>query len=143
MAGCTSRCRQGVLKLIQSLRRLVSGTLTKGTFKCVLIPVCCQKSPLHFYIHHIYNRLTWISPPYSDVFLHIQHTFLSGFIVLFHLHAAKTETVHKGNDVVITVYKQRRAAVFSLLLILYQLCNYLSTFHLPRLKLDVMQFSCC
>ncbi|CAG5877902.1 unnamed protein product, partial [Menidia menidia] len=29
MAGCTSRCRQGVLKLIQSLQRLVSGTLTK------------------------------------------------------------------------------------------------------------------
>lgn len=31
MAGCASRCRQGVLKLIQSLQRLVSGTLTKGT----------------------------------------------------------------------------------------------------------------
>lgn len=31
MAGCTSRCRQGVLKLIQSLQRLVSGTLAKGT----------------------------------------------------------------------------------------------------------------
>ena len=31
MAGCTRRCRQGVLKLIQSLQRLVSGTLTKGT----------------------------------------------------------------------------------------------------------------
>ncbi|KAF3841364.1 hypothetical protein F7725_007226, partial [Dissostichus mawsoni] len=29
MAGCTSRCRQGVLKLIQSLQRLVSGGLTK------------------------------------------------------------------------------------------------------------------
>ncbi|XP_029924680.1 Kv channel-interacting protein 1b isoform X1 [Myripristis murdjan] len=29
MAGCTSRCRQGVVKLIQSLQRLVSGTLTK------------------------------------------------------------------------------------------------------------------
>uniref|UniRef100_A0A8C1GL86 Uncharacterized protein n=1 Tax=Cyprinus carpio TaxID=7962 RepID=A0A8C1GL86_CYPCA len=29
MAGCTSRCRQGVLKLIQSLQRLVSGTLSK------------------------------------------------------------------------------------------------------------------
>ncbi|XP_035636637.1 Kv channel-interacting protein 1-like isoform X3 [Oncorhynchus keta] len=29
MAGCTCRCRQGVLKFIQSLRRLVSGTLTK------------------------------------------------------------------------------------------------------------------
>ncbi|XP_059207386.1 Kv channel-interacting protein 1b isoform X3 [Centropristis striata] len=29
MAGCTSRCRQGVIKLIQSLQRLVSGTLTK------------------------------------------------------------------------------------------------------------------
>lgn len=41
MAGCTSRCHQGVLKLIQSLQRLVSGTLTKGTFKCFSIPVCC------------------------------------------------------------------------------------------------------
>ncbi|KAI9519802.1 hypothetical protein NQZ68_024663 [Dissostichus eleginoides] len=30
MAGCTSRCRQGVLKLIQSLQRLVSGGLTKA-----------------------------------------------------------------------------------------------------------------
>ncbi|XP_028840594.1 Kv channel-interacting protein 1b isoform X5 [Denticeps clupeoides] len=29
MAGCTSRCRQGVLKFIQSLRRLVFGTLSK------------------------------------------------------------------------------------------------------------------
>lgn len=31
MAGCTCRCRQGLLKLMQSLQRLVSGTLTKGT----------------------------------------------------------------------------------------------------------------
>lgn len=31
MDGCTSRCRQGVQKLIQSLQRLVSGSLTKGT----------------------------------------------------------------------------------------------------------------
>lgn len=50
MAGCTSRCRQGVLKLIQSLQRLVSGTLTKGTFKCVPIPVCCQSFPPSIFI---------------------------------------------------------------------------------------------
>uniref|UniRef100_A0A3P9MN71 EF-hand domain-containing protein n=1 Tax=Oryzias latipes TaxID=8090 RepID=A0A3P9MN71_ORYLA len=29
MAGCTRRCRQGMIKLIQSLQRLVFGTLTK------------------------------------------------------------------------------------------------------------------
>lgn len=44
MAGCTSRCRQGVLKLIQSLQRLVSGTLAKGT----LSPECA----LHDYCKH-------------------------------------------------------------------------------------------
>ncbi|XP_077403498.1 Kv channel-interacting protein 1b isoform X1 [Vanacampus margaritifer] len=29
MAGCTTRCRQGVLKLIQSVQRLLSGSLAK------------------------------------------------------------------------------------------------------------------
>ncbi|XP_072302626.1 Kv channel-interacting protein 1b isoform X1 [Eucyclogobius newberryi] len=29
MAGCTARCKQGIAKLMQSLRRLVFGTLTK------------------------------------------------------------------------------------------------------------------
>uniref|UniRef100_A0AAV2JF28 G-protein coupled receptors family 1 profile domain-containing protein n=1 Tax=Knipowitschia caucasica TaxID=637954 RepID=A0AAV2JF28_KNICA len=30
MAGCTARCKQGITKLLQSLQRLVFGTLTKG-----------------------------------------------------------------------------------------------------------------
>ncbi|KAJ3589767.1 hypothetical protein NHX12_010609 [Muraenolepis orangiensis] len=31
MAGCTRRCRDGLVKLVQSVQRLLSGTLTKGT----------------------------------------------------------------------------------------------------------------
>lgn len=50
MAGCTSRCRQGVLKLIQSLQRLVSGTLTKGTLslKCTFHDGFMGSFPLRF-----------------------------------------------------------------------------------------------
>lgn len=76
MAGCTSRCSQGVLKLIQSLQRLVSGTLTKGTFKCVPIPVC----PQHFHIHHIYKFYNF--PPKLSC-LHAFRICLSDFFCSF------------------------------------------------------------
>ncbi|KAI3373518.1 hypothetical protein L3Q82_022113 [Scortum barcoo] len=45
MAGCTSRCRQGVLKLIQSLQRLLSGTLTKVSLMKTM--GCCFPSVTH------------------------------------------------------------------------------------------------
>lgn len=31
MAGCTQRCQQGLLKFFQCVRRLISGTLSKGS----------------------------------------------------------------------------------------------------------------
>lgn len=60
MAGCTSRCRQGVLKLIQSLQRLVSGTLTKGTLslKCTLHDCFMGSFPLGFIFRSISEPIT-------------------------------------------------------------------------------------
>lgn len=60
MAGCTSRCRQGVLKLIQSLQRLVSGTLTKGTLslQCTFHDGFMGCFPLRFIFKSIFEPIT-------------------------------------------------------------------------------------
>lgn len=60
MAGCTSRCRQGVLKLIQSLQRLVSGTLAKGTLslKCTFYDNFMGSFPLRFILRSTSEPIT-------------------------------------------------------------------------------------
>lgn len=124
MAGCTSRCRQGVLKLIQSLQRLVSGTLTKGIFKYVPIPVCCQR-----FCPNIFIFITFTKPPGF-----LPHALMSSGLsnFLFFYICSKNKRGTQVNDVVIPVYKQRAAAIFRLLLILYQLCHLFSI--LPPFK---------
>lgn len=67
MAGCTSRCRQGLLKLMQSLQRMVSGTLTKG--KLHALQLTCNDF-LALWVSFFYtNPKTSI----NDVFSYLKH----------------------------------------------------------------------
>ena len=89
MAGCTSRCRQGVLKLIQSLQRLVSGTLTKGTVVC---------HPTQIYLSsflYMFHSNSWLSSrvfvcnkgvwweAYTQRLIWRKDVYLCAFLVVF------------------------------------------------------------
>ncbi|KAI4814052.1 hypothetical protein KUCAC02_003264 [Chaenocephalus aceratus] len=56
MAGCTSRCRQGVLKLIQSLQRLVSGGLTKVGHSRFCDSTCSYVVIVYIFAHIVLNQ---------------------------------------------------------------------------------------
>ncbi|KAJ8408945.1 hypothetical protein AAFF_G00247630 [Aldrovandia affinis] len=60
MAGCTLRCKQGLVKFMQSLRRFLSGTLNKGSCLCSAAGICLVSDLQHQQeIHAQHPRSPW------------------------------------------------------------------------------------